>query len=243
MQRQTAVAFVLLDNILLLAGVGSNLLDLDQRLQRNRIGRALCYLTRSCFYGCLLSGMVSGRRPDMALVKLGSGKKRFVIAVVTAALFLLLLAVIWTHRDSDINVVLSRAGLAKLPQSADDVMMSREGDLLDDVCMTFIKFTASQDDIIDFLQDSSIYTQGSIFRGDPGRAFIVKKSFAGSLRSVLRRVLSVRQRSRTIRYPSWWKLVSANPGLLQYRREPDDPDQTVIVDCFTNTVYIRLYHH
>ena len=178
----------------------------------------------------------------MVAVGLRSKKKRFAIALVVLAALLLLLIIIWMRRDPDVNTVLCRAGFAKLPESARDVMMSREGDFLDDVRDTFIKFTASQDDIIDFLQDSGIYTQGSIFRGDSGRAFIVRKSFAGRLRSVLRRVLSVRQSSRTIGYPSWWKLNSSNPGLLQYRRVPDDPDQTVIVDCLTKTVYQRLYN-
>ena len=179
----------------------------------------------------------------MVAVGLRSKNKRFVIVFVALIAIFLLLMIIWIRRDPDVNAVLSRAGFAKLPESAKDVMMSRQGDFLDDVRDTFIKFTASQDDVVDFLQDSGINDMGSPYGGDPGRAFIVKKSFARSLRSALRRVLNVRQSSRTTGYPSWWKLKSSNPGLLQYRRVPDDPDQTVIVDCITNTVYIRLYHH
>ena len=177
----------------------------------------------------------------MVAVGLRSKKKRFAIALVALAALLLLLIIIWMRRDPDVNAVLSRAGFAKLPDSAKDVMINRQGDFLYDGRVSFIRFTASQDDVVAFLRDSGIYELGSPYGRDSGRPVIMTKSFAGRLRSMLRRLL--RSGPQTITHPSWWIKGSRNPGLLQYRRVPDDPDQTVIFDCVTNTVYIRLYNH
>ena len=177
----------------------------------------------------------------MVAVGLRSKKKRFAIALVVLTALLLLLIIIRIKRDPDVNAVLSRAGFAKLPDSTKDVMIDRQGDFLYDRRVSFIRFTAPQDDVVAFLRDSGINDMGSPYRGDSGGPFIITKSFAGHLRSMLRRLL--RSDPQTITHPSWWIKGSRNSGLLQYRRVPERKNETIVIDCVTNTVYIRLYNH
>lgn len=165
-------------------------------------------------------------------------KRRVFVAVVATAVLLLSLIIIWTRRDSNVNSILSRAGFARLPESAKDVMMDRKGDVLDDLRVTFIRFAASQDEIIAFLQDSGISDPGS--PPGEGSGIVPTGGSAGDLRPMLRRVL--RPGPQLIACPSWWIEDWQSPGLLQYRREADRHDQTIITDSVTNTVYIQLYH-
>ncbi|MHC4169366.1 MAG: hypothetical protein ACYSWQ_20655 [Planctomycetota bacterium] len=169
-----------------------------------------------------------------------STRKKWLVLTVGALLVILALVAAWRWHTGNVNSVLARAGLARLPESAENVMMDRQGGILDAVRVTFIRFTASQDDVLSFLQGSGIHTPGSPFRGDSGYGYIVTRSFADRLRSFLTRMLHIRQ--QTVKYPSWWRLEFSNPGLLRYRRVPDRPDQAIIVDCVTNAVYIRLNH-
>ena len=163
-------------------------------------------------------------------------KKRVVLAVC-AVLVILLLVSLWRWHARNVNSVLAGAGFACLPESAKDVMMDRQGGIMD-VRVTFIKFTTSQDDVLSFLQDSGIHTPGSPL--GEGSGVILGGGSIGRLKSMLRRVL--RSGQRVIPYPSWWIRDWRNPGLLRYRRVPDRDSQTAIVDCITCTVYIQLWH-
>lgn len=176
----------------------------------------------------------------MVVVRLGPRKKRLAIAIVIAVLLLLLVSIVCLRRGPNVNSVLSRTGLACLPDSVNDVKMSRRVGLLHDVRITYIRFTASRDDIITFLQDSRIYELGNQYIGDFGRGFIIPNSFTNRFRSMLRRVLRIR--SKETKHPSWWIKSQQRPGMLQYRREPERMNETIVVDCATNTVYIRLYN-
>lgn len=163
-------------------------------------------------------------------------KKRFAIAVAASLVLLLLAVIIWRRQASDVNSVLALAGLACLPDSAENVMIDREGGILD-VRVTFVKFTASADDILTFIQGSGIHTPGS--RPGEGSGFLITRGITGRLRSLLARVL--RARPQSINHPSWWIKDRLSPGLLQYRRSPNRYDQVITVDHGTNTVYIRLW--
>lgn len=168
-------------------------------------------------------------------------KKCFVIALIASAALMSLLIVVSICRSSDVNTVLAGAGFASLPDLAEDVMMDRQGDFLDDVRVTSIKFTASQDDIIAFLQNSGINTQGSSI--DPLSMFVMEigtSNRLSRLRSMLRGKL--RSNSQVITPPYWWINDWQSPELLRHRRKSNPGNQIIIVDHETNIVYIQLWH-
>ncbi len=94
----------------------------------------------------------------MVAVGLRSKKKSFVIVFVTSAALLLLLVIVWLQQDSDVNATLSRAGFAKLPESARNARIDRQGKLFE-MRVILVKFEADPKDILRFVKRHSSTTQ------------------------------------------------------------------------------------
>ncbi len=140
-------------------------------------------------------------------------KKRFAIAaIVTVAL--LLLAIIWMRRDSDVNAVLSAAGFARLPESARNLKMDSQGSVFG-MRVALVRFDADPEDMRHFIERSSI--------------MVPRRSAA---------VMDIR--FNAVVYPSWWPQRGEPYGQRTYFVASGRYNGIATVGNEMGTIYIQL---
>ncbi|MHC4169365.1 MAG: hypothetical protein ACYSWQ_20650 [Planctomycetota bacterium] len=141
--------------------------------------------------------------------------KRFALALVAFAVLLLLLLLVWTRRDSDVNSVLSRAGFANLPESARDVRVDSQGSVFGRR-VTLVSFGADPADMRHFVETSPT--------GSPE----------------LRGVWDIR--FNAVDYPSWWLRGGEPFRQRTYFVRSGRFSGVATVDSDTHTIWIQLIY-
>ncbi len=82
-------------------------------------------------------------------------KRKYFNLVVVGALVVLVVCVVCLWPSQDVSTLLASAGLARLPESAEDVIVERQGGSLE-WQFIFVRFTATTDDIARFVDESAV---------------------------------------------------------------------------------------